>query len=149
MKPLENRNIMQIGIVVGDIEKAAAAYARLFGMDMPKIRGAFPTITYRGKAITTHSRLCSFPMGPVSLELIEPDEGPSSWREFLESHGEGVHHVGLMVEDLEGAYGTLAEMGIEKRQFGGAAWGTYTIMDSQDLGVLLNIKCAKPYTEGE
>ena len=149
MKPLETREIMQIGIVVKDIEKSAVAYAKLFGMDMPNIRGAFPTITYRGQKITTHSRLCSFPMGAISLELIQPDDGPSSWREYLEEHGEGVHHVGLMVSDLDEAYASLSDMGIEKRQFGGAAWGSYTIMDSVDLGVLLNIKCAKPVAEGD
>lgn len=147
MKPLDSNEIMQIGIVVRDIEKAAKEYSELFGVEMPNIRNAFPTITYRGQKITTHSRLCAIPMGHVMLELVQPDEGPSSWREFLDTHGEGVHHIGFVVKDLDGAFKTLEEHGIAKRQYGGAQWGSYCFMDSEKLGVLFNVKCDKPYEE--
>lgn len=149
MKPVDSNNIIQIGIVVKDIEKTAKLYSEIFGVEMPNIRPAFPNITYRGEKITTHSRLCSFPMGNVTLELVEPDEGPSSWREFLETHGEGVHHIGVIVKDLKGAFETLAEHGIDKRQYGGAQWGSYTIVNSDELGVLFNIKNPEPFVEEE
>ena len=145
MKPLDSNSIIQVGIVVKDVEKAAKLYSELFGIEMPVIRPAFPEITYRGQKVHTHSKLCSFQMGNVALELIEPDEGPSSWREFLQAHGEGVHHLGVIVNDLEGALQTLKEHDIDKRQYGGAQWGSYTIVDSGALGVLLNVKCKKPF----
>lgn len=149
MTHLDTNNIIQVGIVVRDIEKTAKLYSKIFGVEMPNIRNAYPNITYRGQKITTHSKLCSFSMGNVTLELVQPDEGPSSWREFLDSHGEGVHHIGVVVNDLQGAFDTLAEHGIDKRQYGGAQWGSYTIVNSDALGVLFNIKNPKPFVDEE
>ena len=145
MQPIDSNKVIQIGIVVKDIEKAVEMYSELFGIEKPNIRNAFPTIRYRGEDIVTKSLLCSFPMGNVTLELIQPDDGPSSWREFLDAKGEGVHHVGVVVEDLEATHAALSAKGITERQFGGAQWGSYCIVDSADqLGVLFNIKCSKP-----
>lgn len=148
MESLENNKIIQVGIVVRDIEKTAQKYANIFGVEMPKIRLAFPNIVYRGTKPIVTARLCSFLMGNVTLELIQPGEEETSWKEHLDTHGEGVHHIGIMVEDLDKAYQVFADNGIERRQYGGADWGSYTIMDSTDLGVLMNIKCKKPI-EGE
>lgn len=148
MDSLDSNEIIQIGIVVKDIRATVENYVRLFGVDYPNIRNAFPNIVYRGKRITTKSQLCSFQLGSVSLELVQPDEDDSSWREFLDEHGEGVHHIGVIVNDLESAYATLEKMDVQKRQFGGAGWGSYTIMDTQEtLGVLLNVKCKSPIIE--
>ena len=148
MAALENNRIIQIGIVVRDIEKTARMYAEMFGMEMPQIRQAFPNIVYRNTKPKVTARLCSFPMGEISLELIQPGEEDTSWKEYLDEHGEGVHHIGLMVDDLEKAYQVFYDKGIERRQYGGAGWGSYTIMDSKELGVLFNVKCAKP-VEGD
>lgn len=148
MSALETKEIIQIGIVVRDVEKAAKKYAELFGIEMPNIRPAFPNIVYRGTKPTVTGKICSFPMGNMTLELVEPGEGDSSWKEYLDEHGEGVHHIGLMVNDLEKAYEVFAENGIERRQYGGSTWGSYTIMDSKDMGVLFNVKCNKP-VEGD
>ena len=115
---------------------------------MPNIRNAYANITYRGKKVVTHARLCAFAMGGVTLELIQPDETETSWKEFLDAHGEGVHHVAVVVEDLEGAYAAMAEQGIGLRQFGGAQWGSYSFMDSEaQLGVNISLKCNKPVEE--
>ncbi len=40
-------------------------------------------------------------LGPVMCELIEPVQGPSSYEEFLNEHGEGLHHLGYFVEDID------------------------------------------------
>ncbi|MDR1569267.1 MAG: VOC family protein [Oscillospiraceae bacterium] len=146
MHPLQSKEIIQIGVVVRDLDAALDKYVKLFGLtERPGIRTVFPTINYRGKSIVSKSRLSGFRMGAITLELIEPDEGPSSWREFLDEHGEGVHHVGIVVDDRNEALATLAAEGIEPRQFGGASWGSYTITDSKALGVLFSVKCNAPF----
>jgi len=145
MATVDSRAIMQVGVVVRDIEKAARAYATLFGLDMPTIRNAFPTILYRGERVATKARLCGFQMGGVTLELVQPDDTETSWKEFLDTHGEGVHHIAVVVEDLEGAYQAMAEQGITVRQYGGAQWGSYSFMDSEKaLGVNISLKCNDP-----
>jgi 4-hydroxyphenylpyruvate dioxygenase-like putative hemolysin len=42
-------------------------------------------------------------MGSLQLELIQPDEQPSTWREHLDEHGEGVHHIAFVVEGMKEA----------------------------------------------
>ena len=136
---------MQIGIVVRDIEKTAKAWASLFGFPVPSIRNAYPHINYKGKPVETKARLCAFSMGAVTLELIQPDETETSWKQFLDEKGEGVHFLGLMVPDLPEALKTLEENGITRRHFGGAQWGSYSLMESEAaLGATLSVKCNTP-----
>ena len=34
--------------------------------------------------------------GPIVFELIQPLDGPSIYKEWLDEHGEGLHHVACM-----------------------------------------------------
>jgi hypothetical protein len=82
-------------------------------------------------------------MNGFVIELHQPIGGPSSFQEFLDRHGNGVHHIGFEVGDRrddvieqlsEAGYDTGRTLGI----YPGSSW---TIVDSEDtLGVNLNIK---------
>ncbi|OGD24120.1 MAG: hypothetical protein A2Y69_08870 [Candidatus Aminicenantes bacterium RBG_13_59_9] len=37
----------------------------------------------------------------ITLELIEPDRNPSTWREFLDAKGEGIHHVAFEIKGMD------------------------------------------------
>ena len=76
------------------------------------------------------------------IELHEPDENPSTFREFLDKHGNGVHHIGFEVGDRRDAIvGELADMGYDLRTVGIYPGSSWTIVDTEeDLGVNLNIK---------
>ena len=76
------------------------------------------------------------------IELHEPDENPSTFREFLDKHGNGVHHIGFEVGDRRDAIvGELADMGYDLRTVGISPGSSWTIVDTEeDLGVNLNIK---------
>lgn len=52
-------------------------------------------------------------LGDTQLELICPMDDESGVARFLTSRGEGLHHLGVAVEDLEVELQTLAERGIE------------------------------------
>ncbi|HEV3114447.1 MAG TPA: VOC family protein [Candidatus Binataceae bacterium] len=43
------------------------------------------------------------PRGEQEIEIIQPVEGPSPYREFLEERGEGLNHVSFLVPDFEPA----------------------------------------------
>lgn len=49
--------------------------------------------TYRGKPSPFTLRVCFAHCGNMVWELIEPVSGPTIFAEFLESHGEGIHHI--------------------------------------------------------
>ncbi len=142
---IDPKKICQIALVVKDIEKVAKNYAELFGVDVPEIEPVPPQeethIVYRGKPSATRAKLCVFDLGSVVLELSEPDELPSSWKEFLDKKGEGVHHIGFQVEDRAAVLDAFAKRGIPVRHVGEYPGGTYTFMDSEEqFGVVLNLK---------
>ena len=145
MAIIEPNQFCQIALVVRDIEKTARHYAELFGVDVPDIWTLSPAeespIRYKGQPTATRAKLCVFHVGPIVLELTEPDEHPSSWKQFLEEKGEGVHHIGFMVKDREAVMKALEEKDIPERLYGEYPGGNYTFVDSEEkLGVLLNIK---------
>lgn len=52
-------------------------------------------------------------LGPIKFELIQPVEGESVQKEFLESKGEGMNHIGFVVNDLDKEVTKLEEKGLK------------------------------------
>jgi 4-hydroxyphenylpyruvate dioxygenase-like putative hemolysin len=106
--------VSQVGVVVRDVEKATTFYSDFFGlgpftvyefkpdrhwfMDEPS-----PLRLMMGKAM----------WGDVELELIEPLEGRSLHQEFLDSHGEGLQHLGFNVPDYETIFNRMVRAGFQ------------------------------------
>ena len=80
--------------------------------------------------------------GSWVVELSQPIGGESTFQEFLDKHGEGVHHLGFEVgEKRDAIVKELEEKGYNTRQIGFYPGSSWTIVDSEDrLGVNLNIK---------
>ncbi len=77
-------------------------------------------------------------MGAVDFELIQPTGGKSLWKDFLETHGEGVHHLGFFVDDIEKETAKLEKKGLKVmyrswRKDGGGA----TYFDTGKVGGVL------------
>ena len=58
-------------------------------------------------------RIAFLPVGEAKIELVEPTDGSTGVARFLESRGEGFHHVCLEVTDLAAELDRLAADGIE------------------------------------
>ena len=134
----------QVGLIVRDIERSSEAYSRVFGLPRPEVIVTDgPEIAhtrFRGQPTDARAKLAFFDMGQVSLELIEPIGGPSTWREFLDERGEGVHHIAFTVEGTDEVVAFLAEAGIPVVQQGDYTGGRYTYVDSAPaLGVILEL----------
>ncbi len=145
MPPIDPKKICQVAIVVRDIEKTAKRYSELFGVPVPKIFSIPPVeeahTRFRGKLTKSRAKLAVFDLGAVVLELTEPDNEPSSWKEFLDTKGEGVHHIGFMVDDLAATLEFMARKGMPERHSGDYPGGRYVFVESaEQLGVLLNVK---------
>ena len=139
---IASSTMVQVGLVVRNIRKTAAAYAKYFGVPVPGIHltdGLEKTnARYRGKKTQARAKLAFFKMGSLSLELIEPVGGPSTWREHLQKHGEGVHHLAYFVQDTEKEERKLAKRGCRTVQKGDYSGGRYSYVDaSKDLKVCL------------
>jgi methylmalonyl-CoA/ethylmalonyl-CoA epimerase len=141
---IESHVVCQVGLVVRDIERSIEAYSRIFGLPKPEFSVTDgPEIAhtrYRGQPTDARAKLAFFDMGQVTLELIEPIGGPSTWQEFLDQRGEGVHHIAFLVKDTDRVVAFLEQNDIAVIQQGGYTGGCYTYVDSaSDLGVILEL----------
>ena len=144
--PIPLGGFIQIALVVEDIETAIDSWCELFDVPRPSVRVTEavpnPDETYRGEVAAYGLKLAVIDCADRGfiVELHEPDRNPSTFREFLDKHGNGVHHVGFQVGDARDAViGELEDMGYVMRTLG--AGGSWTIVDAEDaLGVNLNIK---------
>ena len=94
--------IHHLAIVVRSIDEALPRYRELFGIE-PEA----PPMTFAPQRV----RLCFLPTGPepaARLELVEPLDNESGVARYLASHGEGVHHVCLLTDDLPASLDALA-----------------------------------------
>jgi methylmalonyl-CoA/ethylmalonyl-CoA epimerase len=98
--------LFQAGIVVKDVEKGKKVYSHLFGIDpdswwVVTIDRKLCQLTYRGRPSDHSFRAAMVNVGDLMIELLQPLEGRGTYREFLEQHGEGIHHLGhVIVPDL-------------------------------------------------
>ncbi len=95
-----------IGIHVRDCEKVIETWGRMFGIGPWAIREMSGT-TPEGKTVTTKLTFAYTDNG-VELELIQPAEG---YTKFIDTHGEGLHHWGFFVDDVDGEAARLVEKG--------------------------------------
>lgn len=128
------KRITQIGIVVKDIEKTRANWAKLLGVKEQPIvetEGWEATnATFKGKPSKARAKLTFFQFENIVLELIEPIGKPSTWQEFCDKTGGGLHHVAFNVEDLDGTLEKFGKAGIGIEQKGDYKGGCYTYMGS-------------------
>lgn len=94
--------IDHIAVVVRSIDEALPRYQALFGwepIDAPRVFAS------------QHVRLCFLESGSgpgAKLELVEPTDEESGVARFLETRGEGLHHICLRTSDLAGDLEALA-----------------------------------------
>jgi len=112
------KQIDHIGIAVSNLDESLKKYEKLFQIKAKHIE------TLEG--IST--QIAFIPVGEVMLELIAPlTPGKGRIGEFLERHGEGLHHIAYRVEHLEALLAEMKKAGIElsddkPRPGGGGSW---------------------------
>ncbi len=142
---LENVSIMQVALIVRDIEKTSKAFAEVFGVDVPAWSITDPMeqshTNYRGEPTEARCKLAFFDIGKgVQLELIEPDGKPSIWQEYLDQHGEGVHHIAFPAKDMRKQVAAFEANGMPEVQRGDFTGGCYSYIDStKQLNVLIEL----------
>jgi methylmalonyl-CoA/ethylmalonyl-CoA epimerase len=143
---LKPEMLCQVGLVVHDIEATARKFADVFGLPMPNILETpgydrSKTIIDGGPSEAT-AKLAFFQTGQMVVELIQPDEKSSVWRDFLDTHGEGLHHIAFRVEDTKATEQAMAAKGMKTLQQGLYVDGSgmYTYIDSgPQLGAIIEL----------
>jgi 4-hydroxyphenylpyruvate dioxygenase-like putative hemolysin len=132
---VELKQVLQVCVVVKDIQKAMERYWNIFGIGPWQIYTFQPPdltdTTFRGKPEPYTMKLATAQIGTVQWELIEPLEGRSTYKEFLEQKGEGLHHVAVAVDDYDKTVATLEKQGMGILMNGTWHGTTYAYMDTE------------------
>jgi len=130
--------LCQVGILVRDIEKTSAEWAKFLGVEPPPVQmtgdlSAADT-KYMGKPSEARAKLAFFPVGPnVTIELIEPDADPAStWRHDLDANGEGFHHIAFFVKGMKEKIEICGKSGFKLLQTGEYTGGRYAYIDANE-----------------
>jgi catechol 2,3-dioxygenase-like lactoylglutathione lyase family enzyme len=133
-----------VGIIVGDIEAQARAWAEVLGLPVPEIMitdGYERALTeYNGRPSNARAKLAFFNLGQVDLELIEPVGEPSTWRDQLDAHGDSLHHIAFEIKGMAESVTFLEGKGLSLVQRGEYPGGRYAYVDgSAQLGAILEL----------
>jgi len=140
------QNIFQIGMVVKDIDEKAKFFWDNLGIGPWYFVEFGPnagTKTYYGEPASFELKIALAQVGPVQLELIQPVSGMSPHMDFINAELEGLHHLGVLVDDIgqvdyfkKLGYETASEAyGLGDKKDG---FGAYIDM-RQDCGILLEL----------
>jgi len=154
--------IRQVCIVVKDVRKTAAAFWNILGIGPWQI---FPfgspvvaNFMVHGKITYVPCRGAVAECEPMELELLQDVDGRSVYSEWVEEHGESLHHMKFITDDLDVDKSDryLERLGFPNIQYGYFGAGQVTHLSYHDARKAL--KCiwetstrsgGKPYGAGE
>jgi catechol 2,3-dioxygenase-like lactoylglutathione lyase family enzyme len=102
----QNWKFHHVSVVVKDMAKAMEFYQSMDIGPFPPLLGPEGTVELTGKTIKGQPadyeldlRHAEGGVGDLVLEVIQPLEGDTPVKEFLEAKGEGIQHIGFFVDD--------------------------------------------------
>ncbi len=95
------KKINHIAIAVNNLEEAAKFYQTVMGLTLSGIEVVPAQKTKVG----------FFKIGESNIELVQPAEPDSPLVKFLETKGQGIHHICLEVDDVEAEVKSFLEKG--------------------------------------
>jgi len=146
--PFLQNGIAQVAILVEELDKTVENYSTLFGIGPWHFytygRPLVKEMTYHGRPADHKMRIALSYIGPLRIELIEAKEGDSIYADFIKEHGYGVHHFGILVEEMNDELTKAHAAGLEMIQdgsgFGLDGDGHYAYLDTEKLlGVTLEL----------
>jgi len=121
--------LFHVGIVVKDMDKAVKHLSSLGIGPFESYHGSLGVVPpverrLRGKVVDCELKVLAAQVGPIKLELIQPS-GECIHSEFLDSKGEGLHHLGFYVSELDKEVAKLTEQGLTPIMESSAAKGKF------------------------
>ena len=125
--------IDHIGIIVKSIEDSLGVFQDCMGLKLDRIEEVAG-----GKL-----RIAFLPIGETEIELIEPLDASTMPGKFLESHGEGLHHICFNVDEIDARLKKLKSKNIDlidEKSRPGASGAKIAFLDpSSTSGTLIEL----------
>jgi methylmalonyl-CoA/ethylmalonyl-CoA epimerase len=142
------KKLHHISIVVRDVEKTQKFYESIgIGpwVDYPPMK-AYVKINVPDENGFYNLKIKCAQIGPVQLQLIEPGEGESLYKDHLRKKGEGVYHIGFEVDDISAADAKIEAMGLKMLSSGRRENGSgFSYLETaSQAGVVLLVRQSPP-----
>ena len=95
------KKIDHIGIAVNSLAESREFYEKVLGLTCEKTE----------EVASQKVRTAFYDLGGVHIELLEPTAEDSPIAKFLESKGQGVHHIAYCTDNIENQLGQAKEEG--------------------------------------
>jgi catechol 2,3-dioxygenase-like lactoylglutathione lyase family enzyme len=114
-------SISQFAFVARSLDPVSRYWAKLGLPELAFTSGKLSDLVYKDQPGKWTSRLGWQRHGKVVYEWIEPKDGPSTYLDHLTQSGEGLHHFGVDVPDMDKAIEEYRARGLTPVMSGG--WG--------------------------
>ena len=95
------KKINHIAIAVNNIEEASKFYQTVLGLDLSGVE----------LVTAQRTKVGFFKIGESNIELVQPGDPGSPIAKFLETKGQGIHHICFEVDDVEAEVKAYLEKG--------------------------------------
>lgn len=139
---LGNLKVDQFSFVYKDIKKQAKIMEEIYGI--PKFAQmediSHQDATYRGKEVNVKCNYAFSRLLNVQIELQQWKSGECLFKEFLDKGKEGLHSIGVYVDDLQAYINEFKKKGINVIQTGQIGKQKFAYLDTEKtFGVLLEV----------
>ena len=128
--------IDHIAIAVNDVEESAKVYQQALGVDSVE----FETIESEGVKVAI------IELENGRIELMQPTNDSSPIKKFLDKKGQGLHHMALETDNIEGEVERMEGCGIQflGKVRPGSAGTKVTFIHPKSLNGVLTELCSHP-----
>ena len=128
--------IDHIAIAVHDVEASAKVYQKALGIDEIE----FETVESEGVKVAI------IPMENGRIELMQPTKDDSPIKKFLDKKGQGLHHMALETDDIDGEVERMEGCGVQflGKVRPGSAGTKVTFIHPKSLEGVLAELCSHP-----
>ena len=139
--------LAQIGVVVRNLDESIGKYEKILGIKPHRIIEQSPTGDgkkyYYGKESDFFQKVALYQLGDIEFELLEPFGEDSVLKDYLDEHGEGIHHIAFDTENFAGVCEHFESNGIPLAQTGPTSrhpalrWGFFDTV--KELGTTIEV----------
>jgi len=128
------KGIHHVAYVVADLDRTIEMFERVFAMK-PDRREVHETW---GQEVALYALESG-----GTLEVITPLHENTPWAEFLRRHGDGIHHIGYAVDDVNATLEQLESKGVRlkdrRAQLSGVGWTVASIDPESTNGLWVQL----------
>jgi methylmalonyl-CoA epimerase len=96
------KRVNHVGVIVHNLDDTLKVYEKIFGLKPTTVKTAM-----EGKA-----KVAFLPVGDGEIELIQPLDPNMSQSKFLQTRGQGIHHISLSTDNIESEVDRMRREGV-------------------------------------